>query len=382
VRITNAQRAALVLDVVILWRLRPPIFADLSVESFRRARLVSRALRVSGLIFAGIMSTMALWFSIVIATIPGEWQETALAALNPPMRRFDVDSDGEKETKSVAVRDLWFAGDVNGTTRRRDSLFSNTLVLPGFSLYEALKIDEPKKLAWKEHLIDLRGRHLEKAVLDFADLTKADLTDAWLQGASFFNAHLQKAILQGAQLQDASLDWARLQSASLEKANLQGASLLGAQLQGASLYGADLQGAELTMTNLQGASLMNAHLQGAILNGGLLQGATLEDANLQSAVLVGARLEGASFKGTQLQGHHSLGRKSRPPTFQTPLYGMPCGCRFSQQRSSWKAQPGWLSQICRFHRSLFFGTTSILRPGGITSRAFPMRSSGRKCCER
>jgi hypothetical protein len=43
------------------------------------------------------------------------------------------------------------------------------LVLPGFNLYEALKIDDPKKLAWKEHYFDLRGRHLEQAVLNGAD---------------------------------------------------------------------------------------------------------------------------------------------------------------------------------------------------------------------
>jgi uncharacterized protein YjbI with pentapeptide repeats len=88
------------------------------------------------------------------------------------------------------ARDLLFAGEVDETTRRRQSLFSNTLVLPLFNLYEALKIDDPKKLAWREHLFDLRGRHLEQAVLDDADLTKADLTGARLQHASLRLARL------------------------------------------------------------------------------------------------------------------------------------------------------------------------------------------------
>src|SRR3984893_16832380 len=143
VAITYAQRAALFLDIVLLW-----ILADLSVESFGRARLFSWALRGFGI--------AAVWFSIVVATIPGEWQETVLAVLNPSFQRL-----GPK----TKLRDVLFAGEVDDTTRRRKSLFSNTLVLPGFNIYEALKIDDPKKLAWKEHLFDLRVRHLEQAVL-------------------------------------------------------------------------------------------------------------------------------------------------------------------------------------------------------------------------
>jgi hypothetical protein len=53
VRITNAQRVVLILDIVLLWRLRPPIFTDLSVESFGRARTLARLLRGFGFGFAG-----------------------------------------------------------------------------------------------------------------------------------------------------------------------------------------------------------------------------------------------------------------------------------------------------------------------------------------
>jgi hypothetical protein len=153
VTITWAQREALVLDIVLLWLLRPPILADLNVERFRRARLFIRALRGFGLALAAVVSIATITLSIVVATIPGEWQETALATLNPPVLRAEVDSGGNKETKLITVRDLLFAGKVDETTRRRKSLFSNTLVLPGFNLYEALKVDDPKKLAWKEHFL-------------------------------------------------------------------------------------------------------------------------------------------------------------------------------------------------------------------------------------
>jgi uncharacterized protein YjbI with pentapeptide repeats len=285
-----------------LWLLRPPILADLSAESFGRARVLARVLRGFGLGLAGVTSIAALWFSIVVATIPNEWQETALAVLDRPRWRVTDVKDGKEGTKRVSTHDLLFAGEVDETTRRRKSLFSNTLVLPGFNLYEALKIDEPKKLAWREHLIDLRGRHLEKAVLDGADLTKADLTGAQLQRASLFLAQLQGASLDFARLQGASLMEARLQGASLGFAQLQGASLILAQLQGAFLGGVYLQGAVLFGADLQGASLLGTDLQGAVLNEAQLQGASLEGAQLQGASLDFAQLQGASLEGAQLQG--------------------------------------------------------------------------------
>jgi hypothetical protein len=149
VTITKAQRAALFLDIVLLWLLRPPIFADLSVEIFGRARVFARVLRGFGLVLAGVTSILALWFSIVVATMPNEWQETAFAWLDSPRWRVAYVEYGKEKTKLVSTRDLLFAGEVDETTRRRTSLFSNTLVLPGFNLFEALKIDDPKKLGWR-----------------------------------------------------------------------------------------------------------------------------------------------------------------------------------------------------------------------------------------
>jgi uncharacterized protein YjbI with pentapeptide repeats len=278
VTITWAQRAALSLDIVLLWLLRPPILADLDIESSGRARVFSRPLRGFGFAFAAVTSVLAVWLSIVVATIPGEWQETALASLNQTIER-----------------DLLFAGAVDGTTRRRRSPVSNTLVLSAFNLFEALKIDDPKRLEWKEHFFDLRARHLEKAVLNGADLTRADLTGAWLQGASLEDANLRGASLDGAQLQGTSLGWAQLQGASLEYADLHGASLQNAKLQGASLMSAQLQGASLEWAQLQGASLASAKLEGASLRRAQVQGVSLEYANLQGTLLTSAELQGASL---------------------------------------------------------------------------------------
>jgi uncharacterized protein YjbI with pentapeptide repeats len=302
VNITWMQRAALILDIVFLWRLRPPIVADLSVESSGRAQVFARALRGVGFALAGVISVVALWFSIVVATIPGEWQETALAGLDRPRWRIAYMEDDKEKTKLVSTHDLLFAGDVNPTTRRRNSLFSNTLVLPGFNLYAALNIDDPKKLAWKEHLFDLRARHLEQAVLDGADLTKADFTGAFLQGASLDYTQLQGASFDRAELQGASLANAQLQGASLYRARLEEASLDWARLQGASLFQAQLQGASVKWAYLQGAYLFEAQLQGATLTGAQLQGATLDETYLQGTSFHRAYLQGASLSSTQLQG--------------------------------------------------------------------------------
>ena len=309
VDITNAQRAALFLDIAFLWLMRPPIFADLSLATFGRARILARVLRGFGLALAGVASIAALFFCIVVATIPGEWQETALATLDRPRWQITyVEEKGiiyltpKEKTKRVSTHDLLFAGEVDETTRRRNSLFSNTLVLPGFNLYEALKIDDPKKLTWKKHLFDLRGRHLEKAVLNGADLTKADLYGAQLQHASLDFAQLQGASLFAAQLHGVNLNLANLQGAKLNEAQLQGAGLSVAQLQGTSLGSAQLQGARLDSAELQGASLFAAQLQGASLNSAQLQGARLNSAQLQGASLNGAQLQGASLEHAQVQG--------------------------------------------------------------------------------
>src|SRR5262249_3568709 len=78
-RITWAQRGALFLDVVLLWPLRPPILTDLSAESLRRTRILSRKLRAVGLAFATVLSVTVILFSTFVATIPGEWRKPPLS---------------------------------------------------------------------------------------------------------------------------------------------------------------------------------------------------------------------------------------------------------------------------------------------------------------
>jgi uncharacterized protein YjbI with pentapeptide repeats len=149
--------------------------------------------------------------------------------------------------------------------------FSRTLVVPGFNICDALKIDDPKKVEWKGHLIDSRGRDLERAVLNGAVLPRADLTGAHLQGTSLRASHLQGAVLDRANLLGASLADAQLQAATLISAQLQGTSLRAAQAQGAMLDRANLQGAGLDFALLHGAKLFGALLWRTELTGSIFE---------------------------------------------------------------------------------------------------------------
>lgn len=290
--ITWAQRGALVLDIVLLWILRPPTFSggglDWRVDGgdTRDAPGHVRPVRLFDLVFAGALSLVAVWLSVVIATIPDEPQETSLGWLGVG-----------------SMRGILFAGNVvDQATGQRMGWFSDRLILPGFNLYEVLNVEDPKRLDWKDHLIDLRGRHLEKAVMYQAILPKVNMAGAYLQGAQLDGAELQGASFQKAMLLGASLERAQLQGASLDGAFLTGASLDDAQLQGASLDDAHLEGSPLYRAQLQGASLERAQLQGALLDNAWLEGASLVRAQLQGASLQNAHLQGASLEWAQLQG--------------------------------------------------------------------------------
>ena len=288
--ITWTHRVALLLEFVLVWWLwRKIVAGQTEIDEPRRWPSWGGALSIA-------VTAAVVVFSWTLATFPGEWENRPLAwiaSIVPP----------ELNKWRSAGNEWLFNGDVDDISRRRVSWFSNTLVLPGFSLYDALKIDDPKKVEWHD-LFDARGRDLNGAVFAGATLPRTDFYHAQLQGASFFVARLQYARFQSANLQGAMLDGAQLQGASLQGAHLQGASLQGARLQSVSLQGAELQGAWLNGdfrgAMLQGARLEGASLDSARLEGASLRGAHLQGASLQSAELLGARLDDADMTATNL----------------------------------------------------------------------------------
>jgi uncharacterized protein YjbI with pentapeptide repeats len=295
--VTWLQRAAIVVDVILLWALWPAVLngrSKLMWRLERRGKSWPGVLALTGRYIAGLAACLIpVGLAFTAATFPGERMEDWIG--NKQWIPLGA-KDGQGKPISTSFHDLLFHGDVNPDTGGRGSPFSNTLVLSGFEALQAAKIDDPKKLGIVKHSVVLRQRHLENAVFYNADLREADLTRAQLQGASLARAQLQGASLEGAQLQGASLREAQLQGASLEGAQLQGASLDDAELQGASLDGAQLQGASLARAQLQGASLDYAQLQGASLDDEQLQGASLREAQLQGASLEGAQLQGTSLR--------------------------------------------------------------------------------------
>jgi uncharacterized protein YjbI with pentapeptide repeats len=198
-----------------------------------------------------------------------------------------------------------------------------------------------------------RRARLYEAIFDGADLTGADLTDAFgLHNASFKGAVLRNAKLNdtipkytnfsGADLRGAEFLRKKLDiKIELDKANFTGADLRGANLQftqmtetvfdNADLRGANLKHVYMTKTSFAGADLRGANLDGAFiwlrrghvaffganfsghdfsgrdlrwtnLSGANLRGANFQDADLRKANLSGADLRGADFTDAKIKG--------------------------------------------------------------------------------
>lgn len=147
------------------------------------------------------------------------------------------------------------------------------------------------------------------------DLSKANLSNANLNGialskANLFGANLSRAALEHAylirtNLSKADLTWTDLRRANLSEANLSGADLSHANLIGANLIKVNLIGASLSGANLSGARFgearfIQANLSDANLSGGDFSGSDFSKANLTRANLNGANLSRAILVGTNL----------------------------------------------------------------------------------
>ena len=267
-QLTWLHRFALILDLLLLWWLWERILVG-----YDKRR--GGSIRASWSKFLlGACSIVTIWFSCTLAIIPGEWQEV------------------------VTVRPLYklfFHGDVDPNTHRRLSLLSNTLVLPRFNVYDALKVDDPKKVVWREHLLSMRGRELSGAVFDGAFLERTDAQGAELQGASFVNADLRGSDLTEVNFRGATLDFVRLQGAVFLRTHLEGASMVESSLQGANLTASHLQGADLSSSHLRATGFRLADLRGADLDNADLEGSSLAKANLQGATFRKAIVKTTSF---------------------------------------------------------------------------------------
>jgi len=147
---------------------------------------------------------------------------------------------------------------------------------------------------------ELLGADLSFTNLTGANLSKANLNSATLSQANLSKANLNSATLSQANLSKANLVEANLSSATLSEANLSGANLSTANLSGADLSVADLSGANLSMANLSMASLSMANLSRAFLPSANLSKANLSGANLSEAILSVANVSYADLTGVVL----------------------------------------------------------------------------------
>ncbi len=157
--------------------------------------------------------------------------------------------------------------------------------------------------------LDVRGADLSGVNLSHLPLTRlrAGLSleegrHATVEQSRQAAANLAKADVSYAQMQGAQLSWATLDEAVLVETHLEGADLGKATLKRAILAGIHLEGADLSKGQMEGSTLLEAHLEGAFLQGASLEGANLFEAHLEGARLVGAHLEGATLLGTHFEG--------------------------------------------------------------------------------
>jgi uncharacterized protein YjbI with pentapeptide repeats len=308
---TWLHRCAIVLDMALVLWLWPLIVG------YQNAQGLDRTAKIRASIVTAALAALVVIFSFGIATFPGERIERSLPTFafiptkwtNPSVNSFRARELLFNWAKSLALKspyELLFSGPVDQTTRRRSSVFSNTLILPDFDIYNALKIDEPTKIQWKDSILSLRGRHLEGAVLNNARLYKVDFTNAHMEKASLTGARLPGAVLVGTNLQGAELSVAHLEGADLGAAHLEGAILIHTSFQGSSLSHAWLQGAVLFETHFQGANLRGAQLQATASqidpSANLIAGPDFTAALLSEAQLQGAELVNANFTAAELAG--------------------------------------------------------------------------------
>ena len=164
----------------------------------------------------------------------------------------------------------------------------------------------PHGVAPEKRLLDLRETDLRGSNLSGSRLDGVTLQGAHLEQVDATRTILTRSNVRDAQLAGATFSEADLEAASLARANLEGARLNGANLKGADLSGTNLRGADLWQANLKGSNLKDADLRGADLSQCVLEEAILWRADLQDAVMTSARLRETHLERANLAGATGL----------------------------------------------------------------------------
>jgi uncharacterized protein YjbI with pentapeptide repeats len=165
------------------------------------------------------------------------------------------------------------------------------------------------------HSADMHGWNFQYANLSRANFVRAHLGSHTIEGpepnlvsaSNFRGADLSRANLSQAYLYEANLSGANLEEADLTGANLSRTDLSSANLSGADLNSASLSQANLSKVNLTDANLAWAHLVEATLSEANLTNASLSFAhliktNLSKAILCDCHVYGTSVWLSNLEG--------------------------------------------------------------------------------
>jgi uncharacterized protein YjbI with pentapeptide repeats len=382
--VTWWQRLAVVLDLLLVWRLWPFIVGRLPATVAWRSRLFRYLLRGELLTFLTVI------FVFTIATFPGEFLDripfsvrfiptmspsvqpspipggTALPVLGsrqmlilkrtangpvvvsrtPILEELSDQEKSENEAAAnkasflnstkqwlgsigwISLHTLLVDGEVDLRTQKPKSIFANRIVIPGFDLRADPKFDSMTKIASLPRTVSLRSRDLRGAVLIDATLPRADFTAADLRGAYFDGADLRAATFSCApsRLERTGQGLIEVAEVDSDCTRLGGARFIASSLQGANFQGAQAKGAGFDEANLRGAQLSAANLQGANFFGAHLEGAVLFEADLRGAILSvghweGASLERANAEGAQFNGSHLEGASLAGARLQVADFG-------------------------------------------------------------
>ena len=269
------------------------------------------------------------FFSVCVATFPGEWVDRLL-----PRVAFIPASNLVSWPKNwTSLHDLLFAGEINEVSSKPQSLFSDRLILTDQNIVDIEKLEKVRVS------VSLRERDFNRAVLSRADIRKAVLPSANLEFARIDGAKLEGAKFECApdisnpNAEDRhphflleSMSWPAdgctwLRMANLSGSQMQGANFNGARLQGAVFSGSNLQGTNFSDARLQGSELGHANLTGALFVAARLQGAFVDRSQVWAADFARANLDLASFLNLSCRAQIFQVRDSGVPGWTAHLFG-------------------------------------------------------------
>ncbi len=227
----------------------------------------------------GGLAVIAISFSGLVATIPGEPFDNWISGLPSPL------TIERGDRKILALTSFLFEGEIPEDSDRPNSWFTRNIVVVDTDLVSDRETGEG------EVTLRLRHRDLRYAILDRSDLHQADLSGANMRGVSAQGVNFQGAVLQRTNLNEANLRFANFEGANLQRvelvdANLQYANLLSTNFECLGPWSGDSEETQATgCSNLSGADLRNAWLQYTNLRGANMVGVWLQNATLDFADL-------------------------------------------------------------------------------------------------